>query len=88
MISDQQNALQVSHADLQTPRVLDGHRITALVHNRLDLAQPLSQLKDLPPLLDEISPEILQPAARARQPQQPRFDPSPRGALQRAWVRG
>ena len=58
-----------------------------MVHNQLDLAQPLSQLKNLPPLLDEISPEILQPAARARQPQQPRFDPSPRGALQRAWVR-
>ena len=77
-----------SHVDVHIPHALDGHGVTALVHNRLDLAQPLSQLKDLPPLLDEISPEILQPAARARQPQQPRFDPSPRGALQRAWVRG
>ena len=77
-----------SHADVHTPHVLDGHGVTALVHNRLDLAQPLSQLKDLPPLLDEISAEIHQPAACARQPQQPRFDPSPRRALQRAWVRG
>ena len=61
--------------------------IGSLLRNRLNLAQPPPQLANLPPLLAEIAPQILEPTGRARQPQQPRHDPSPRGALQRTWSR-